>query len=60
LLWPRFDRLDDGIKGDVLHLFGQSGGKSAIKKLKTILNAPYPKEVLEAAKESLESALSAN
>jgi hypothetical protein len=58
LLWVRFDKLDDGVKGDVLHLFGLVGGERAVEKLTTILNSPYPEEVLEAAKESLESAIS--
>lgn len=55
LLWREFDRIDNGIKGDVLYLFGQSGGEKVIERLKTVLKAPYPGYVHEAAEEALES-----
>ena len=58
MLWARFEKLDDSVKGDVLHLFGQSGNKIVTDKLKIILSKPYPKDVLEAAEEALASALS--
>jgi len=57
LLWRRFEKLDDSVKGDVLHLFGQSGAEKTIGFLKTILKGSYSKAVLEAAEEALESIL---
>lgn len=54
-LWSRFDKIDDGIKSDVLYLFGQSGGEQAMERLKIVLNASYPGYVHEAADEALES-----
>ena len=54
-LWKRFEKLDDSVKGDVLHLFGQSGSEKTISFLKTILKGSHSKPVLEAAEEALES-----
>lgn len=55
VLWKRFDKLDDSIKGDVLHLFGQSGAEKTIRFLKTILKGRHSRAVHEAAEEALEA-----
>jgi len=54
-LWTRFEKLDDSVKGDVVHLFGQSCSEKTISFLRIILNGSYSKSVLEAAEEALES-----
>jgi len=54
-LWERFDLVDDNVKGDILHLFGESNRKDARNKVESvILNTSYSAAVLEAAKEALE------
>ena len=55
MLRTRFEKLDDSVKGDVLHLFGQSGSEKTIRFLRTILKGSYSQAVLEAAEEALES-----
>jgi hypothetical protein len=58
LLWRRFDKLDDSVKGDMLHLFGQSKAEKTIGFLKTILKGSYSEIIIEAAEEALEAVLS--
>ncbi|MEJ2658561.1 MAG: thioredoxin family protein [Desulfobacterales bacterium] len=52
-LWDSFSRTEDTVKGDILYLFGISGDKETIPKLKTVLNGPYAVDVREAAEEAL-------
>jgi len=54
-LWRSFFETEDTIKGDILYLFGISGDKNIIPKLKTILSGSYAVEVKEAAIEALEA-----
>lgn len=54
-LWDSFSRAEDTVKGDILYLFGISGDKEIIPKLKTVLNGPYAVDVKEAAEEALEA-----
>ncbi len=54
-LWDCFPRAEDTVKGDILYLLGNAGDKGVIPKIETLLNGPYPVEVIEAAKEALEA-----
>ncbi|MDY6825180.1 MAG: thioredoxin family protein [Thermodesulfobacteriota bacterium] len=53
-LWERFDRVDNSVKGDILHLYGESGRPDARKKVETVLAGDYAEEVKESAREALE------
>ena len=46
---------EDAVKGDILYLLGNAGDKRVIPKIETLLNGPYPVEVIDAAKEALEA-----
>lgn len=54
-LWDCFSRAEDTVKGDILYLLGNAGDKKVIPKIETLLNGPYPVEVIDAAKEALEA-----
>ena len=54
-LWDCFPRAEDAVKGDILYLLGNAGDKGVIPKIETLLNGPYPVEVIDAAKEALEA-----
>jgi len=54
-LWDYFSQAEDTVKGDILYLLGNAGDKGVIPKIETLLNGPYPVEVIEAAKEALEA-----
>jgi len=54
-LWDCFPRAEDTVKGDILYLLGNAGDKGVIPKIETLLNGPYPVEVIDAAKEALET-----
>jgi len=54
-LWDCFSRAEDTVKGDILYLLGNAGDKKVIPKIETLLNGPYPAEVIDAAKEALET-----
>ena len=54
-LWDCFFRAEDTVKGDILYLLGNAGDKKVIPKIETLLNGPYPAEVIDAAKEALET-----
>jgi len=54
-LWDCFSRVEDTVKGDILYLLGNAGDKKVIPKIETLLNGPYPVEVIDAAKEALEA-----
>jgi len=53
-LWERFSQAPGQVQGDILHVLGESGGKSAIPKLETVLAGKFSDEVKEAAREVLE------
>lgn len=53
-LWDRFFQVDDGVKGDILYILGESKDPSVIPKLKSVLNGHYSGEIREAAAEALE------
>ncbi len=44
----------DQIRGDIIHVIGESGGASEISWLETVKNGEYGAEVLEAAEEAIE------
>lgn len=52
-LWNRFEKVDNSVKGDILHLYGESRRQDAREKLKTVLDGDYAQEVKEAAREAL-------
>ncbi len=54
-LWDCFSRAEDTVKGDILYLLGNAGDKTVIPKIETLLDGPYPVEVIDAAKEALET-----
>ncbi len=53
LLWPRFDIVDDKIKGDILYMIGEVDHGGSIEKLRVISEKNHDPEVLEAAEEAL-------
>ncbi|MDY6903268.1 MAG: thioredoxin family protein [Thermodesulfobacteriota bacterium] len=53
-LWERFDNVDDSVRGDILHLYGESGRQDALEKVRTVLKGDYAEEIQEAAREALE------
>ncbi len=54
-LWECFPQAEDTVKGDILYLLGNAGDKGVIPKIESLLNGPYPVEVIDAAKEALEA-----
>ena len=53
-LWERFPQVSDAVKGDILHVFGETGHGDAAGKLKAVLSGPYTDEMKEVAGEALE------
>ncbi len=53
-LWERFDRAGDQVRGDIIHILGESGNKEITPRLEEILDGSYPAEVKEATQEALE------
>ncbi len=53
-LWERFDKVDNSVKGDILHLFGESGRTDTRQKIRSVLEEDYAPEVKETARETLE------
>ncbi len=53
-IWKRFDRVDETVKGDILHVMGESGNADFAPELKTVLDGPFGADVKEAAMEALE------
>jgi hypothetical protein len=53
LIWERFERVPDTIKGDLLYIIGELRLKEDIRKVMTIAKSEYSQEVKEAANEAL-------
>jgi len=53
-LWKFFDDVDVPVKGDIIHIVGETGDYEIIPKLKMILSGKYDDEIKNAAKEALE------
>ncbi len=53
-LWDRFPDAPDQVKGDIVHVLGQSANDKIVPWMEEILRGPYHPEVKEAAKEALE------
>lgn len=53
-LWERFADADDGAKGDILHVIGESGDTGMADRVKDVFKGGYSEEVKEAAEEALE------
>jgi len=53
-LLEKFEMADAQVKGDILHILGESGGSGIILNLKKIAEGEYGTEVREAAKEAME------
>ncbi|HHC23926.1 MAG TPA: hypothetical protein ENK58_00715 [Desulfobacterales bacterium] len=56
-LWEHFQGQGDEIKGDILHILGESGNADIIPRLKTISDGSYNAEIREAATEAIEKIL---
>ncbi|MBW2664117.1 MAG: hypothetical protein JRD93_19605 [Deltaproteobacteria bacterium] len=54
LLWKLFHDVNDQVKGDIVHIFGETGDYEIIPKLKTLLSGLYNNEVKSAAKEAID------
>lgn len=53
-LWQKFDGASDQVKGDILHVFGEIGGRTVVAKLTSALTGAVSADVKEAAEEALE------
>ncbi len=53
-LWELYHDVEDPVKGDIIHIFGETGDREIVPKLKTILSSPYNNEVKNAAKEAID------
>ena len=53
-LWKLFHDVDDPVKGDIIHIFGETGDYGIIPKLRMILHDSYNNEVKSAAKEAID------
>ncbi|MBC2743827.1 MAG: hypothetical protein HGJ93_12465 [Desulfosarcina sp.] len=49
-----FAGVDDMVKGDLLHVLGESGNKAALPFLATVATGDYDEEVQSAAGEAIE------
>ena len=53
-LWERFQHVEDAVKGDIIHVLGESGNRNIAPWMHMVLDGEYDAEVKEAAKEALE------
>ena len=49
-----FADVDDGVKGDLIHVLGESGNRAALPFLATVAGGDYDDEVQAAAEEAIE------
>ena len=49
-----FSDVDDGVKGDLIHVMGESGNRAALPFLGTVASGDYDDEVQAAAEEAIE------
>ncbi|MFO8082751.1 MAG: thioredoxin family protein [Desulfobacterales bacterium] len=54
-LWNRFFDLDDSVKGDMLHVLGETGNGETLIKLDSVLKESYNNDIQEAAGEAMEA-----
>lgn len=52
-IWRRFERAPDAVKGDILYLLGELGGRQARRRLEAVSTGPYSRAVREAASDAL-------
>jgi HEAT repeat protein len=52
-LWRTFDGVSNQVKGDLLHVFGEIGGRFVVPKIRAVLADALPEDVKEAAEEAL-------
>ncbi|QTA89370.1 thioredoxin family protein [Desulfonema magnum] len=53
-LWRRFQDQRNQIRGDIIHILGETGGYEIVPKLEMILAGQYHEEIKEAAEEAME------
>ena len=53
-LWQRFHEVEDPVKGDIIYMMGECGGRDLTPKLESVLEAQHHPEVKEAAREALD------
>jgi hypothetical protein len=53
-LWERFPRVEDSVKGDIIHVLGESRNHKIVPWMKMVLDGEYDAEVKEAAREALQ------
>jgi hypothetical protein len=53
-LWERFQHVEDPVKGDIIHVLGESGNHKVAPRMQMVLHGEYDAEVKEAAREALE------
>ena len=53
-LWECFERVGDPVKGDIIHVLGESGHQTIAPRVEMILRGEYGPDVKEAAREALE------
>jgi hypothetical protein len=53
-LWPRLEEVATPIKGDIIYLCGESGGREWIAPLEGLLAGPYGNELWDVTEEALE------
>ncbi|MBW2172720.1 MAG: hypothetical protein JRF69_12260 [Deltaproteobacteria bacterium] len=53
-LWERFHHVEDQVKGDIIHILGESGKHEIAPRMQMVLDGEYDAEVKEAAREALE------
>jgi len=59
-LWERFHHVEDPIKGDIIHVLGESGNHKIAPRMQMVLDGEYDAEVKEAASEALEKVEAGN
>jgi hypothetical protein len=52
-LWIRFEAASDPVRGDILHVFGEIGGRSVVPMVKAVLESTPAGDVRDAAEEAL-------
>jgi hypothetical protein len=53
-LWERFQHVEDPVKGDIIHVLGESGNHKIAPWMEMVLDGEYDAEVKEAAREALQ------
>ena len=52
-LWEQFHGASDPVRGDILHVFGETGHSQAVEMIQTVINSEYAGDVVESAEEAL-------